>query len=264
MTDAAAGDRPGEISGAGAVVTGGGNGIGRAIAHRLAAGGARVVVNDLDGDAAWAVAREVRGYAVPGDAAGEQGVRDLISAAREHLGGIDVYCANAGVAVGAGPETAEPVWQHAWDVNVMAHVRGALVPEWLERGHGRFVATVSAAGLLTMLGSAPYSVTKHAALAHAEWLSATYGHRGITVQCICPQGVRTQILAGTGTAGDVLLQDTAIEPEQVADALWDGLADDRFLVLPHPEMGEFYAHRAADPDRWLAGMRRLQQRIDER
>ncbi|MPZ93820.1 MAG: SDR family NAD(P)-dependent oxidoreductase [Propionibacteriales bacterium] len=266
MPDPTARDHPGRVTGAGVVVTGGGNGIGRAIAHRLAAGGARVVVNDLDGDAAQAVAREVRGYAVPGDAASEQGVRNLVSAAHEHLGDIDVYCANAGVAVGAGPETAEPVWQHAWEVNVMAHVRAAraLVPEWLDRGQGRFVATVSAAGLLTMLGSAPYSVTKHAALAHAEWLSATYGHRGITVQCICPQGVRTQILAGTGSAGDVLLQGTAIEPEQVADSLWDGLADDRFLVLPHPEVGEFYVHRAADPDRWLAGMRRLQQRIDER
>lgn len=256
----------GPVEGARVVVTGGGNGIGRAIVRRMAAGGAHVVVNDLDGEAARAVADQVGGVAVPGDAASEHGVRDLVSAARDRLGGVDIFCANAGIAEGEGPETPDPVWQRSWEINVMAHVLAtrALVPEWLERGHGRFVATVSAAGLLTMLGSAPYSVTKHAAMAHAEWLSATYGHRGITVQCICPQGVRTQMLADTGSAGGVVLRDTAIEPEQVADALWDALTDDRFLVLPHPEVGTYYAHRAADPDRWLAGMRRLQQRIDGR
>lgn len=254
------------VEGAGVVVTGAGNGIGRAIARRLAAGGARVVVNDLDGEAAASVAAEVRGFDVPGDAASEHGVRDLVGAARERLGAIDIFCANAGVAEAEGPETPELAWQHCWEVNVMAHVRAArvLVPEWLDRGQGRLVATVSAAGLLTMLGSAPYSVTKHAALAHAEWLSATYGDRGITVQCICPQGVRTQMLADTGAAGEVVLQQTAIEPEQVADSLWDALADDRFLVLPHPEVGTYYAHRASDPDRWLAGMRRLQRQIDSR
>jgi NAD(P)-dependent dehydrogenase (short-subunit alcohol dehydrogenase family) len=252
------------IGGAGVVVTGAGQGIGRAIARRLADGGARVVVNDLDADAAKAVAEEVQGLAVPGDAASESGVEGLVAAAREHLGEIDVYCANAGVAPEGGPEAAEEAWARAWDVNVMAHVRASrvLLPRWLERGSGRFVATVSAAGLLTMLGSAPYSASKHAALAFAEWLSATYGHRGVVVQCLCPQGVRTRMLEGTGPAGDVLLRDGALEPEEVAEALWEGLADDRFLVLPHPEVRDYYAARAADTDRWLAGMRRLQERID--
>lgn len=254
------------LDGAGVVVTGAGQGIGRAIARRLAQTGARVVVNDLDADAAAEVADEVDGLAVPGDAAADDGVRHLVATATEHLGDIDVYCANAGVAPEGGPDAPEEAWAQAWDVNVMAHVRASrlLVPRWLERGSGRFVATVSAAGLLTMLGSAPYSATKHAALAYAEWLSATYGRHGIVVQCLCPQGVRTRMLEDTGAAGDVLLRDGALEPEQVAEALWEGLQDDRFLVLPHPEVHGYYAARAADTDRWLAGMRRLQDHIDAR
>jgi NAD(P)-dependent dehydrogenase (short-subunit alcohol dehydrogenase family) len=252
------------IAGAGVVVTGGGNGIGRAIVHRLAAGGARVVVNDLDGDAASAVAHEIDGFAVSGDAASEDGVRELITTARGHLGDIDVYCANAGIGTGGGPDAPDEQWLRAWDVNLMAHVRAsrALLPGWLERGAGTFVSTASAAGLLTMLGSAPYSVTKHAAVAYAEWLAVTYGHRGIAVHCICPQGVRTQMLASSGAAGGAVLQPTAIEPEDVAEALWDAMAAGRFFVLPHPEVHDYYVRRATDPDRWLAGMGRLQQQIE--
>jgi NAD(P)-dependent dehydrogenase (short-subunit alcohol dehydrogenase family) len=252
-------------SGAGAVVTGGGSGIGRALARRLAAGGARVVVNDLDADAATAVADEIGGWAVPGDAGSEPGVRDLIAAARGHLGEIDIYCSNAGTAEGTGPDTPEATWQRTWEVNVLAHVRASreLIPGWLDRGHGRFVVTASAAGLLTMLGSAPYSVTKHAAVAYAEWLAATYGHRGLTVHCICPQGVRTSMLSATGRAGEIILAGTAIEPEQVADALWDGMTEGRFLILPHPEVRDYYTLRASDTDKWLSGMRRLQQRTEE-
>jgi NAD(P)-dependent dehydrogenase (short-subunit alcohol dehydrogenase family) len=246
------------------VVTGGGNGIGRAIARRFAAEGAQVVVNDLDAGAARSVADEIGGFAVPGDAAGEGGVRSLIAAACEHLGEIDVYCANAGIAVGEGPETPDEVWAQAWDVNVMAHVRAAreLIPRWLERGTGRFIATASAAGLLTMLGSAPYSVTKHAAVAHAEWLAATYGHRGVAVHCLCPQGVRTQMLDQAGAAGDAVLKATAIEPDEVADALWQGIADERFLILPHADVADYYQLRASDTDRWLRGMRKLQRQLD--
>ncbi|HEX5997600.1 MAG TPA: SDR family oxidoreductase [Jiangellales bacterium] len=253
-----------DIAGAGVVVTGGGNGIGRAIARTMAAGGARVVVNDLDGEAAAAVAREIDGHAVSGDAASDGGVHDLIAAAREHLGAIDVYCANAGIGIRGGPEASDEHWFRAWDINVMAHVRAsrALFPDWLERGSGTFVVTASAAGLLTMLGSAPYSVTKHAAVAYAEWLAATYRHRGIAVHCICPQGVRTQLLAQSGAAGDVVLQPTVIEPEEVADALLDAIAAERFLVLPHPEVHDYYVRRASDTDRWLAGMGKLQQQID--
>ena len=253
------------LSGSGAVVTGGGNGIGRALARRLAAGGARVVVNDLDAAAATAVADEIGGSAVPADVSTEEGVLALVAAAGECLGEIDVYCSNAGIAAGTAVDGTDETWQRSWEVNVMAHVRAArhLLPGWLGRRSGRMVITASAAGLLTMLGTAPYSVTKHAAVGYAEWLAVTYGHRGLQVHCVCPQGVRTNMLAGSGRAGEVVLQQGAIEPEAVADAVWEGMADGRFLILPHPEVAGYYALRAGDTDKWLRGMNRLQQRIDE-
>jgi NAD(P)-dependent dehydrogenase (short-subunit alcohol dehydrogenase family) len=253
------------VSGAGVVVTGGGGGIGRAMARRLAADGARVVVNDLDAAAAEAVAAEIGGLAVPGDAGTGQGVAELIQAAGGFLGEIDIYCSNAGTGGGTGPDTPDDLWQRAWEVNTMAHVRAAraLLPGWLARGSGTFVVTASAAGLLTMLGSAPYSVTKHAAVGFAEWLAATYQHRGLAVHCVCPQGVRTQMLANSGRAGEVVLAGAAIEPEQVADALAAALADGSFFVLPHPEVHDYYVGRATDTDRWLRGMSRLQQRVEE-
>jgi NAD(P)-dependent dehydrogenase (short-subunit alcohol dehydrogenase family) len=253
----------------GAVVTGGGSGIGRALARRLAAGGARVVVNDIDPGAAGAVADEIGGRAAPADVATRDGVAGLVAAARDYLGEIDLYCSNAGIAAagdvnGEGPAAAEADWQRSWDVNVMAHVRAAelLLPGWLARGDGRLVITASAAGLLTMLGTAPYSVTKHGAVSYAEWLAATYGHRGLKVHCLCPQGVRTGMLSDAGRAGDVVLRESAIEPEAVAEAVWSGIADERFLILPHPEVAGYYALRAGDTDKWLRGMNRLQQRID--
>ncbi|WEV24631.1 SDR family NAD(P)-dependent oxidoreductase [Streptomyces sp. 71268] len=248
------------MRGAGVVVTGAGGGIGAALARGFAARGARVVVNDIDADKARAVAAEIDGTAVPGDAS------VALPAARDALGGaVDVFCANAGVAPVGGPEADEALWAAAWDVNVMAHVRAAreLVPGWLERGHGRFVSTVSAAGLLTMVGSAPYSVSKHAAYAFAEWLSATYRHRGVRVHAICPQGVRTDMLAGTGATGELVLAPTAIEPEAVADALFQGIAEERFLILPHPEVADYYAARATEPDRWLENINHLQRKVEQ-
>ncbi|MGW5325887.1 SDR family oxidoreductase [Streptomyces sp. NPDC004014] len=248
------------VQDAGVVVTGAGGGIGAALARRFAAEGARVVVNDLDAGKAAAVAEEIGGTAVPGDASA------VVGDARDALGGtVDVYCANAGVAfedAGAGKPLDERAWAASWDVNVMAHVRAAqeLLPGWLERGAGRFVSTVSAAGLLTMIGAPSYAVTKHGALAFAEWLSLTYRHRGVKVHAICPQGVRTDMLAATGSAGDLVLQPTAIEPEDVADALFRGMEEDRFLILPHPEVAEYYQARAAVPDRWLAGMNHIQRK----
>ena len=247
------------------VVTGGGAGIGRALALGLAAAGARVVVNDLDAGAAAAVAARAGGYAVPGDAATEQGVRELIAAARKHLGEIDIYCSNAGIAAGTGPDTPDPV--------LAAGLGG-------QRDSPRAGVTGTATGLAGArarllhrdrvggraahhAGSAPYSVTKHAAEAYAEWLAATYGHRGLVVHCICPQGVRTNMLAESGQAGQVVLQDAAIEPEQVADALLEGIAAGRFLILPHPEVRGYYELRASDTDKWLRGMNRMQQRIEE-
>lgn len=243
---------------AGVVVTGAGGGIGAALARRFVAEGARVVVNDLDADKAHAVAEDIGALvAVPGDASA------VVERARDALGGaVDIYCANAGVGSAGDAFADEDLWASAWDVNVMAHVRASriLLPDWLERGAGRFVSTVSAAGLLTMIGAAPYSVTKHGALAYAEWLALTYRHRGLKVHAICPQGVRTDMLAATGSAGDLVLAPTAIEPEAVADALFDAMDEDRFLVLPHAEVADFYRARAGDPDRWLNGMNQIQQK----
>lgn len=245
------------VQGAGVVVTGAGGGIGAALARRFAAEGARVVVNDLDENRIKALAEEIGGIAVAGDAS------RIVEAARDALDGtVDVYCANAGLASPGDVFADEEVWAAAWDVNVMAHVRAAkaLLPDWLERGSGRFVSTASAAGLLTMIGAAPYSVTKHGVVAFAEWLSLTYRHRGVKVHAICPQGVRTDMLTAAGSAGKLVLAPGAIEPEDVADALFDAMAEDRFLVLPHPEVAGYYQARVKDTDHWLGSMNRLQQK----
>lgn len=254
-----------ELSGRGVVVTGAGHGIGRAIATRLAHEGARVVVNDLDAAAAHDVAARIGGVAAPGDAASEAGVDALVASARSVLGETDIWFSNAGIARGHGLDSSEEDWAAALEVNVMAHVRAArlLVPEWLARGSGRFVVTASAAGLLTMLGNPTYSVSKHAAVSFAEWLSATYRHRGLVVQAICPQGVRTRMLDDAGRRKSLLTRDSALAPEDVAASVVDALADDRFLVLPHPEVKDYYTARASDPDRWLGGMNRIQRRLDE-
>jgi NAD(P)-dependent dehydrogenase (short-subunit alcohol dehydrogenase family) len=254
-----------ELNGAGIVITGGGSGIGAALARRFAGLGARVVVNDLNAAGAEKVAAEIGGFAVPGDAATTAGAESLVAAAREHLGAIDLFCANAGVGTGGGPEASDEDWDLAWQVNVMAHVRAAraLLPDWLERGQGHFLATVSAAGLLTMLGAAPYSVTKHGALAFAEWMSITYGHRGITVQALCPQGVKTPMLEASGEAGKVVLLANAITTDVLADAVVKGLSDGQFLILPHPEAAEYYTTRASQPDRWIGGMRKMQVQVEE-
>lgn len=244
------------------VVTGAGNGIGAAMSRAFAAQGAHVVVNDLDEDAARRVADEVGGLPVPGDAASSEGAAHLVEAALRQYERVDVFCANAGVATSGGPELDDEFWEQAWQINVMAHVRAAraVLPHWLERGGGHFLATVSAAGLLTMLGAAPYSVTKHAALSFAEWLAVTYGDRGVTVQALCPQGVRTDMLTGSGEQGQRLLAPDAIEPAAVADEVVASLGG-QFLILPHSDVATMYAQRAADPDRWQGGMRKLQRSV---
>jgi NAD(P)-dependent dehydrogenase (short-subunit alcohol dehydrogenase family) len=249
--------------GSGVVVTGAARGIGRAIASRLVIEGMRVVVNDVDADDLANAAAEVGAHPVPGDCASAAGVESLLSAAREHLGQVDVYVANAGTDRGRGLDTDDADWAAALEINTLAHVRAAraLVPEWLERGDGRFVATASAAGLLTMIGNAPYSVSKHAAVAFAEWLSATYRDRGIVVQVVCPQGVRTRMTQDVGALAPLLAGPDAIEPDDVAATLWDAFGDDRFLVLPHPEVAGFVEAKAHDVDAWLGAMNRLGSRL---
>ncbi|GAA3193836.1 SDR family oxidoreductase [Dactylosporangium siamense] len=254
-----------QLNGAAVVITGGGSGIGAALARRFAGLGAQVVVNDLDAAAARRVAYEIDGLAFSGDVADPDEVDRLVDFTWDKLGALDLFCANAGVAPGGDATAPDAMWQQAWQVNVMAHVYAsrALLPRWLAKGHGRFLATVSAAGLLTLLGKAPYAVTKHAAYAYAEWLRVTYAHRGIVVQALCPQGVRTPMLERGNGPSRGLLDRTALTPEQVADHVVDGLAGDRFLILPHPEVATYYTRRAEDPDRWLNGMNRLQRKIDQ-
>jgi NAD(P)-dependent dehydrogenase (short-subunit alcohol dehydrogenase family) len=241
------------------VVTGAARGIGRAIAERLSQEGARVVVNDLDAEALEVAAKELDALALPGNAASEAGVTALIERAEELAGPIGLYVGNAGVNGLGDAEASEAVWSRTLEVNLLAHVRAArlLIPRWLERGGGRMVITASAAGLLTMPGAAPYATSKHAVIGFAEWLSLTYADRGIVVQCLCPQGVDTQMLSEMGTFGEAAVQNGMLTPEQVADEVWAALQDQRMLILPHREVAGYYVHRATDPDRWLRGMRTL-------
>jgi NAD(P)-dependent dehydrogenase (short-subunit alcohol dehydrogenase family) len=252
------------------VVTGGGNGIGRALCRRFAAEGARaVVVVDRDGDAVQAVAHELgdQALALTADVSVEADIVNVVEHTENAFGPIDLFCSNAGIGGGGGIEAPDEVWHDIWGINVLAHVYAAraVLPSMLARGEGYLLNTASAAGLLTNIGNAPYTASKHAALGLAEWLAITYGDRGIKVSCLCPQGVRTNMLMGSpgDPSTEVVLAQGAIEPEQVAESVVDGLRAERFLILPHPEVSEYVRRKAEDPDRWLAGMRRLQARIHE-
>jgi NAD(P)-dependent dehydrogenase (short-subunit alcohol dehydrogenase family) len=246
------------------VVTGGGNGIGRALCRRFAAGGARaIVVADLDGDGATAVADEIGGTAVRLDVSVEAEVAGLVESAIDANGPIDLFCANAGIITSGGLDDANEVWERIWGVNLMAHVYAAraLIPGWVARGEGYLLHTASAAGLLTGIGQLPYSVTKHGVVALAEWLSITYGDAGVKVSCLCPQGVRTNMLLSGGDDESNFLLPGSKSPEEVADVVVQGLGDERFLILPHPEVAEYFRRKAGDYDRWLKGMRRMQAHI---
>ena len=243
------------------VVTGGANGIGRALCRRFAAEGARaVIVADIQTEAAEQVANEIGGIAVSTNVTREQEVFRLVERALKEFGMIDLFCSNAGVGTAGGVEAPDREWTRSWEVNVMAHVYAAraVLPSMLRRGEGYLLQTVSAAGLLTQIGSAPYSVTKHAALGLAEWLAITHGDQGIKVSALCPQGVKTDMLRRAEFAGGAFLAETAVEPEQVADDVVKGLAEERFLIFSHPEVADYFQRKANDYDRWLRGMRRLQ------
>jgi NAD(P)-dependent dehydrogenase (short-subunit alcohol dehydrogenase family) len=268
-----------ELSDAVVVVTGGGSGIGAALVERIAVERpAAIVVVDLDDAAAEAVRHRVAATH-PGidlwhaavDVADEAQVRQLVHDVQARNGTIDLFCANAGIGSAMGIDAPDEVWERVMGVNLMAHVYAAraLVPGWCERGRGHLLVTASAAGLLSNLGDAPYSVSKHGAVALAEWLSITYGDRGVGVSCLCPQGVRTPLLFGSaGGMGDgalateVVKAQRILEPEDVADVTVAALAEDRFLILPHEEVADFERARAGDRERWLGAMRRLQARLD--
>lgn len=222
-------------------------------------------MNDLDPDTATSVATAIGGIAAPGDAASVDGVTALFETATAAVGDIDVWVSNAGIERGLGLFAPEEEWAQSLDVNLMAHVRAArlLVPGWTERQSGRFVSVASAAGLLTMLGSAVYSVTKHGAVAFAEWLAASYRHRGIHVHAICPLGVNTRMLADSGPLQSVLTRDPVLEPADIAEALMAAINEDRFLVLPHSQVGDYYAFRATQTDPWLNAMNHLQQQLEK-
>jgi NAD(P)-dependent dehydrogenase (short-subunit alcohol dehydrogenase family) len=249
-----------------AVVTGGANGIGRALCRRFAAEGARgVVVADLDADGAQAVASEIGGLAITLDVGSEDDVQRLVERSLTKFGAIDLFCSNAGIATGGGVDASNAEWQQIWQVNLMAHVYAAraVLPAMLKRGEGYLLQTASAAGLLTSIGSAPYAVTKHAAVALAEWLSISHGP-AIKVSCLCPQGVETNMLMrpDAGPASEMLRAE-AVTVEHVADAVIAGLAAETFLILPHEIVRKYIRNRADDRDRWINGMRRLQAQLEE-
>jgi NAD(P)-dependent dehydrogenase (short-subunit alcohol dehydrogenase family) len=253
------------VTGKNIVITGAASGIGAALAQRFAADGAAgICLADLDEDAAGRVAAglECRTLVRRVDVGEEAQVIAMVEAATGELGPIDLMCSNAGIGTGAGLEATAEQWAATWAVNVQAHVYAAkaVIPAMLERGEGYLLQTCSAAGLLSAPGDAPYTVTKHAAVAFAEWLALTYGDQGIRVSALCPQGVRTPLLT-SGLDSQLVAQVTAagvvLEPEDVAESVIAGLEAERFLILPHPEVAEFVRRKASDRDRWLSGLRRL-------
>ena len=254
-----------QIQGRVVIITGGANGIGRALCQRFAKEGARaVIVADIDDAGAKRVATEVSGTAALVDVSNEADVQSLVAMATDKFGQVDIFCSNAGIGAAGGPEAPDRDWERSWNINVMAHVYAAraVLPQMLARKEGYLLQTVSAAGLLTQIGSAPYSVTKHAALGFAEWLSITYGDQGIRVSALCPQGVKTDMLLKAQFAGGAFLLEGALEPEQVAGDVVKAMAEERFLVLPHPEAAKYFQNKANDYERWIRGMRKLQRNAE--
>jgi NAD(P)-dependent dehydrogenase (short-subunit alcohol dehydrogenase family) len=251
-----------EIKGRIVVVTGAASGIGRALAQRFAREGAKLVVcSDLNGEGAAATAKEIGGIAFTTNVAKEADIRHLIETVESEHGPIDLFCSNAGIGYGGGAEVADDKWQRIWDVNVMAHVWAArhLVPRMAARGGGYLLNTASAAGLLSQIGSAPYAVTKHAAVGLAEWLAITHGDQGIKVSVLCPQAVRTAMTAGN--LDGVASIDGMMEPEDVAEACVRAIEAEDFLILPHPEVLDYMRRKTADYSRWIGGMKKLNRKF---
>ncbi|MDX1491486.1 MAG: SDR family oxidoreductase [Pseudohongiellaceae bacterium] len=250
------------------VVTGGASGIGKSLCERFAKEGAKaIVVSDIDAAGVEAVTEQIatqtQALGVVTDVSKESDVQELVAKTIEAFGPIDLFCSNAGIFTAGGEEVSDEAWQKIWDINVMSHIYAsrAVLPSMLERGEGYLLNTASAAGLLNQVGSAPYGVTKHAAVGFAEWLSITYGDRGIKVSVLCPQAVRTKMTAGgTGAAG----VDGMLEPDQLAQTVIETLEAEKFLVLPHPEVLTYMQRKTADYDRWLGGMRRLQAKFGDK
>jgi NAD(P)-dependent dehydrogenase (short-subunit alcohol dehydrogenase family) len=243
------------------VVTGAASGIGRALARRFAQEGAKLVVcSDRNGDGVRAVAEEVGGIAFETDVSKEADIKHMIDTVEAERGPIDLFCSNAGIGIGGGAEAPDEAWQRIWDINVMAHVWAArhMVPLMAARGEGYLLNTASAAGLLSQIGSAPYAVTKHAAVGLAEWLAITHGDKGIKVSVLAPQAVRTAMTAGNPDG--VASVDGMIEPEAVAEACVRAIEAEDFLILPHPEVLEYMRRKATDYNRWIGGMQKLQRR----
>lgn len=255
-----------DLNGRHVVVTGAAGGIGSALARRFHRAGAKLVLADQV--APTTVAAALPGaVAVQVDLSTEQGNVDLIDQAEAAFGTVDLFFANAGVALGTDPMDAEEVWDLSFAINTHAHRWAArrLLPAWLERGDGYFCSTASAAGLLAQIGSAPYSLTKHAAVAFAEWMSITYGARGIKVSCLCPQGVNTAMLSQSspiGDGGDVVRSvGDVLEPDDVAEVVHQSINDERLFILPHPEVADYLKFKASEPEKWVTGMQRLQRRV---
>lgn len=253
-----------DLAGRVVVVTGGASGIGRAMASRFVEEGASVAVADIDEMLLSEVGAALGVRAFPTDVSVETQVEALVADVEDHLGPIDVFCSNAGIAKPSDPWSSSDEWQRTWDVNVMAHVLAAraVLPGMLDRGRGYLLQTASAAGLTTQLGSATYAVTKHAAIAFAEWLAITYGERGIRVSVLAPQAVRTAMTDGIEDSPlGVAAVDGMLEPDVVADLVVETMRSERFLCLPHPEVETYFRRKAADYDRWIAGMQRLQHQF---
>jgi len=253
-----------KISGKTVVVTGGASGIGRGLVARFKhEGAANIVVADINRDELEGLANEMGAKPVHCDVSKEEDIKNLVKTTEDEFGHIDLFCGNAGIIYKGGVETSNEQWEKIWAINVMAHVYAArhALPKMIERGDGYFLITASAAGLLSQVGSATYSVTKHAAVALAEWLLITHGHQGIKVSALCPQAVESKMTAGSD--GGVAGQDGMLKPDQVADAVMQALDEERFMILPHAEVEKYFRNKASDYQRWIRGMQRLQEKFGD-